>query len=119
MHTRRASPDAHRCSSLRFSFWVPSVRGNGRVTSPNPEGTYKALEQYGVVVGADGVIDRAGRSAEPGTASHSPGGLRLHDSYETYFPTYLRTRAGAAKLCSAARSSGETHHIPRSCRCTS
>ncbi|TFH69985.1 ATP-dependent chaperone ClpB [Cellulomonas sp. HD19AZ1] len=27
---------------------LPAVRGNGRVTSPNPEGTYKALEQYGV-----------------------------------------------------------------------
>ncbi|WP_046529993.1 ATP-dependent chaperone ClpB [Cellulomonas sp. FA1] len=27
---------------------LPTVRGNGRVTSPNPEGTYKALEQYGV-----------------------------------------------------------------------
>ena len=27
---------------------LPSVRGNTRVTSANPEGTYKALEQYGV-----------------------------------------------------------------------
>ena len=27
---------------------LPAVRGNARVTSPNPEGTYKALEQYGV-----------------------------------------------------------------------
>ncbi|NHT17570.1 ATP-dependent chaperone ClpB [Cellulomonas sp. IC4_254] len=27
---------------------LPSVRGSARVTSPNPEGTYKALEQYGV-----------------------------------------------------------------------
>ncbi|HEY5516113.1 MAG TPA: ATP-dependent chaperone ClpB [Pengzhenrongella sp.] len=27
---------------------LPAVRGSGRVTSPNPEGTYKALEQYGV-----------------------------------------------------------------------
>ncbi|GIG40823.1 ATP-dependent chaperone ClpB [Cellulomonas phragmiteti] len=27
---------------------LPTVRGSARVTSPNPEGTYKALEQYGV-----------------------------------------------------------------------
>ncbi|GAA4626310.1 ATP-dependent chaperone ClpB [Cellulomonas oligotrophica] len=27
---------------------LPTVRGDARVTSPNPEGTYKALEQYGV-----------------------------------------------------------------------
>ncbi len=27
---------------------LPQVRGNAKVTSPNPEGTYKALEQYGV-----------------------------------------------------------------------
>src|SRR5690554_6866565 len=27
---------------------LPTVRGSSRVTSPNPEGTYKALEQYGV-----------------------------------------------------------------------
>ncbi len=27
---------------------LPAVRGSGRVTSPNPEGTYKALSQYGV-----------------------------------------------------------------------
>jgi ATP-dependent Clp protease ATP-binding subunit ClpB len=27
---------------------LPAVRGGGRVTSPNPEGTYKALEKYGV-----------------------------------------------------------------------
>ena len=27
---------------------LPNVRGNAKVTSPNPEGTYKALEQYGV-----------------------------------------------------------------------
>ena len=27
---------------------LPAVRGSKRVTSPNPEGTYKALEQYGV-----------------------------------------------------------------------
>jgi len=27
---------------------LPSVRGSARVTSPNPEGTFKALEQYGV-----------------------------------------------------------------------
>jgi len=27
---------------------LPSVRGSGRVTSENPEGTYKALEKYGV-----------------------------------------------------------------------
>ncbi|GAB3103241.1 ATP-dependent chaperone ClpB [Isoptericola nanjingensis] len=26
---------------------LPAVRGSSRVTSPNPEGTYKALEQYG------------------------------------------------------------------------
>ncbi|WP_407344868.1 ATP-dependent chaperone ClpB [Pengzhenrongella phosphoraccumulans] len=27
---------------------LPSVRGNAKVTSPNPENTYKALEKYGV-----------------------------------------------------------------------
>jgi len=27
---------------------LPTVRGSSRVTSPNPEGTFKALEQYGV-----------------------------------------------------------------------
>ena len=27
---------------------LPAVRGSGHVTSPNPEGTYKALEKYGV-----------------------------------------------------------------------
>ncbi|GIJ00099.1 ATP-dependent Clp protease ATP-binding subunit ClpB [Sediminihabitans luteus] len=27
---------------------LPAVRGSGRVTSPNPEGTFKALAQYGV-----------------------------------------------------------------------
>ncbi|QTE29616.1 ATP-dependent chaperone ClpB [Pengzhenrongella sicca] len=27
---------------------LPAVRGDGRVTSPNPEGTFKALEKYGV-----------------------------------------------------------------------
>ncbi|NLF04699.1 MAG: ATP-dependent chaperone ClpB, partial [Actinomycetales bacterium] len=27
---------------------LPNVRGSSRVTSPNPEGTFKALEQYGV-----------------------------------------------------------------------
>ncbi|MFI2105044.1 ATP-dependent chaperone ClpB [Isoptericola sp. NPDC019693] len=35
-----ASADALRAA-------LPAVRGSSRVTSPNPEGTYKALEQYG------------------------------------------------------------------------
>jgi ATP-dependent Clp protease ATP-binding subunit ClpB len=47
---------------------LPSVRGNARVTSPNPEGTYKALEQYGVDLTAaarDGRLDPViGRDAE-------------------------------------------------------
>ncbi|MDR0481936.1 MAG: ATP-dependent chaperone ClpB [Cellulomonadaceae bacterium] len=50
---------------------LPAVRGTTRVTSPNPEGTYKALEQYGTdltevartgrldpVIGRDGEIRR-------------------------------------------------------------
>jgi len=39
---------------------LPTVRGNARVTSPNPEGTYKALEQYGMDLTArarDGKLD--------------------------------------------------------------
>ncbi|WP_029251889.1 ATP-dependent chaperone ClpB [Paraoerskovia marina] len=52
--------------SLRSA--LPSVRGNGRVTSPNPEGTYKALEQYGLDLTArarEGRLDPViGRDAE-------------------------------------------------------
>jgi ATP-dependent Clp protease ATP-binding subunit ClpB len=44
------------------------VRGSARVTSPNPEGTYKALEQYGVDLtrrAAEGRLDPViGRDAE-------------------------------------------------------
>ncbi|MEV7973913.1 ATP-dependent chaperone ClpB [Cellulomonas sp. NPDC089187] len=47
---------------------LPSVRGNGKVSSPNPEGTYKALEQYGVDLtqrAADGKLDPViGRDSE-------------------------------------------------------
>ncbi|PVU82778.1 ATP-dependent chaperone ClpB [Cellulomonas sp. WB94] len=47
---------------------LPTVRGSGKVTSPNPEGTYKALEQYGVDLTAaarDGKLDPViGRDAE-------------------------------------------------------
>ena len=47
---------------------LPSVRGNGKVSSPNPEGTYKALEQYGLDLtqrAADGRLDPViGRDAE-------------------------------------------------------
>ncbi|GAA2721596.1 ATP-dependent chaperone ClpB [Cellulomonas aerilata] len=47
---------------------LPSVRGNARVTSPNPEGTYKALEQYGVdltLAARDGRLDPViGRDSE-------------------------------------------------------
>lgn len=47
---------------------LPTVRGSARVTSPNPEGTYKALEQYGVDLtqrARDGELDPViGRDAE-------------------------------------------------------
>lgn len=47
---------------------LPAVRGSGRVTSPNPEGTYKALEQYGTDLtqrARDGKLDPViGRDAE-------------------------------------------------------
>jgi len=47
---------------------LPSVRGSARVTSPNPEGTYKALEQYGLDLtqrARDGKLDPViGRDAE-------------------------------------------------------
>ncbi|MCB7135107.1 ATP-dependent chaperone ClpB [Cellulosimicrobium marinum] len=47
---------------------LPAVRGSGRVTSPHPEGTYKALEQYGTdltAAAADGRLDPViGRDAE-------------------------------------------------------
>ncbi|OLT50917.1 ATP-dependent chaperone ClpB [Cellulosimicrobium sp. CUA-896] len=47
---------------------LPAVRGNTRVTSPNPEGTYKALEQYGTdltAAAAEGRLDPViGRDAE-------------------------------------------------------
>ncbi len=47
---------------------LPTVRGNAKVTSPNPEGTYKALEQYGVDLtqrARDGKLDPViGRDAE-------------------------------------------------------
>ncbi|MFV2143749.1 ATP-dependent chaperone ClpB [Isoptericola sp. G70] len=47
---------------------LPAVRGSARVTSPNPEGTYKALEQYGTDLterARDGKLDPViGRDAE-------------------------------------------------------
>ena len=47
---------------------LPTVRGAARVTSPNPEGTYKALEQYGMDLtqrARDGKLDPViGRDAE-------------------------------------------------------
>ncbi|GEL95333.1 ATP-dependent chaperone ClpB [Cellulomonas composti] len=47
---------------------LPTVRGSGRVTSANPEGTYKALEQYGLDLtqrAAEGKLDPViGRDAE-------------------------------------------------------
>ncbi|MBB2924568.1 ATP-dependent chaperone ClpB [Cellulomonas cellasea] len=47
---------------------LPTVRGTGRVTSPNPEGTFQALEQYGVDLTAaarDGKLDPViGRDSE-------------------------------------------------------
>lgn len=47
---------------------LPTVRGSARVTSPNPEGTYKALEQYGTDLtqrARDGRLDPViGRDAE-------------------------------------------------------
>ena len=47
---------------------LPKVRGNARVTSPDPEGTYQALEKYGVDLTAaarDGRLDPViGRDAE-------------------------------------------------------
>ncbi|GAB2462546.1 ATP-dependent chaperone ClpB [Xylanimonas ulmi] len=56
-----ATPDALRGA-------LPVVRGSARVTSPNPEGTYKALEQYGTDLtqrARDGKLDPViGRDAE-------------------------------------------------------
>ncbi|MDR0944786.1 MAG: ATP-dependent Clp protease ATP-binding subunit, partial [Bifidobacteriaceae bacterium] len=47
---------------------LPSVRGSAKVTTPNPEGTYKALSQYGIDLTAqarDGKLDPViGRDAE-------------------------------------------------------
>ncbi|WP_263119587.1 ATP-dependent chaperone ClpB [Cellulomonas sp. RIT-PI-Y] len=47
---------------------LPSVRGTGKVSSPNPEGIYKALEQYGLDLtqrAADGRLDPViGRDSE-------------------------------------------------------
>ncbi|CAM3894366.1 ATP-dependent chaperone ClpB [Isoptericola cucumis] len=47
---------------------LPAVRGSGRVTTPNPEGTYKALEQYGsdlTQAARDGKLDPViGRDSE-------------------------------------------------------
>ncbi|WP_159796143.1 ATP-dependent chaperone ClpB [Puerhibacterium puerhi] len=56
-----ATPEALRAA-------LPAVRGSARVTSPNPEGTYKALEQYGTDLtqrARDGKLDPViGRDAE-------------------------------------------------------
>jgi ATP-dependent Clp protease ATP-binding subunit ClpB len=60
-----ASAGATRASLLEA---LPGVRGHGRVTSPDPEGTYKSLEKYGVDLTAaarDGRLDPViGRDAE-------------------------------------------------------
>ncbi|MCA5892022.1 ATP-dependent chaperone ClpB [Isoptericola sp. NEAU-Y5] len=56
-----ATPDALRAA-------LPAVRGSSRVTSRNPEGTYKALEQYGTDLtqaARDGKLDPViGRDSE-------------------------------------------------------
>ncbi len=56
-----ATPEALRSA-------LPAVRGSGRVTTPDPEGTYKALEQYGTDLTArarDGKLDPViGRDSE-------------------------------------------------------
>ncbi|QAY63832.1 ATP-dependent chaperone ClpB [Xylanimonas allomyrinae] len=56
-----ATPDALRAA-------LPAVRGSSRVTSANPEGTYKALEQYGTDLtqrARDGKLDPViGRDSE-------------------------------------------------------
>ncbi len=56
-----ATPDALRSA-------LPAVRGSSRVTTPDPEGTYKALEQYGTDLTArarDGKLDPViGRDSE-------------------------------------------------------
>lgn len=61
LHGAGATADALRAA-------LPAVRGSSRVTSPNPEGTYKALEQYGTDLtqrAQDGKLDPViGRDAE-------------------------------------------------------
>ncbi len=56
-----ATPDALRAA-------LPAVRGNTKVTTPNPEGTYKSLEKYGVDLTAaakEGKLDPViGRDSE-------------------------------------------------------
>ncbi len=56
-----ATPEALRAA-------LPTVRGTARVTSPNPEGTYQALAQYGndlTAAAADGKLDPViGRDTE-------------------------------------------------------
>ena len=42
---RSLSENGITATALRDA--LPKVRGNARVTSPNPEGTYKSLEKYG------------------------------------------------------------------------
>jgi len=42
--------DKHAAGKEAILQALQSVRGGQRVTSPNPEGTYAALEKYGVVV---------------------------------------------------------------------
>jgi ATP-dependent Clp protease ATP-binding subunit ClpB len=47
---------------------LPAVRGSGRVTSADPEGTYKALEKYGIdltAMASEGKLDPViGRDSE-------------------------------------------------------
>ncbi len=61
LRTEGATPEALRAA-------LPAVRGGARVTSPNPEGTYKTLEKYGsdlTEAAREGKLDPViGRDAE-------------------------------------------------------
>lgn len=38
----------HNASATALRKSLPQIRGNTRITTPNPEGTYKSLEKYGI-----------------------------------------------------------------------
>lgn len=38
----------HNASATVLRKSLPQIRGNTRITTPNPEGTYKSLEKYGI-----------------------------------------------------------------------